>query len=147
MQDPDRIDFDFLILADRAEAIGGKLYMLGGAWNRIAVPELPGHPAEPFYIAAGISVPYSLTNRKFVFGFELVTSDGQAIGETLRINMNTGRPADLKPGASQRLVMAIGASPEFPSEGSYTFIGMIDEVPRGRAAFEVVQAQQLQIAA
>ena len=35
---------DFLLLADRAEAINGKLYIMGGGWDRIQLP-LPQFPA------------------------------------------------------------------------------------------------------
>ena len=36
---------------------GGKLYLLGGGWDRLTVPKLPGHPATPFAVAVGVRVP------------------------------------------------------------------------------------------
>ncbi len=30
----ERVEIDFLLLADRAEVLNGKLYMMGGAWDR-----------------------------------------------------------------------------------------------------------------
>jgi len=38
------MQLDFLILADRAEAVNGKLYLLGGAWDRLGLTSLPGQP-------------------------------------------------------------------------------------------------------
>src|SRR5229473_2372195 len=36
---------DYLVLADRAEAINGKLYMVGGGWDRVGLFQIPG-PAD-----------------------------------------------------------------------------------------------------
>ena len=32
---PEQVEVDFLQLADRAEVLEGKLYMMGGAWDRL----------------------------------------------------------------------------------------------------------------
>ena len=34
---------DFLLIADRAEVVSGKLYMMGGAWDHITITDL-GQP-------------------------------------------------------------------------------------------------------
>ena len=44
------------MLADSAQAVGGKLYILGGGWSRSA-------GAAPFAIAAKIEVPWDEASR------------------------------------------------------------------------------------
>ncbi len=90
--DPTQLEIDFMILADGAQAVGGKLFMLGGGWTNLLVPQLPGPPQAPFAIALGITVPYSLTNRRFAFALELVDADGQRVGELLTAELEQGRP-------------------------------------------------------
>jgi hypothetical protein len=40
MSDPDKIGLDYLLVADGAQVVGGKLYLLGGGWDRLTVPDL-----------------------------------------------------------------------------------------------------------
>ena len=35
----EQVEIDFLLLADKAEILNGKLYMMGGAWDRIHLKE------------------------------------------------------------------------------------------------------------
>lgn len=49
-------DVEFLILADRAEVLNGKLYMMGGAWDHVFATNLEG--SIPLHIACGVLIPY-----------------------------------------------------------------------------------------
>src|SRR5206468_8578750 len=49
-----RVRSDFLIIADGAQVADGKLYLLGGAWNRLALPQFPG--SAPIAVALGLMV-------------------------------------------------------------------------------------------
>lgn len=136
----DEFQIDFMMLADGAQAIGGKLYVLGGAWNRLHLPRLPSRPGKPFDLAVGIRVPWHLTNRQFVFGLGLVDADNNPVGDEdpITIQMEAGRPPGLRQGTEQRLVFSLSASPEFPREGMYAFQATIDDEPKATTAFEVV---------
>ena len=35
------MEIGFLMLSDHSEAVNGKLYMVGGGWNVLRLPELP----------------------------------------------------------------------------------------------------------
>src|SRR5450756_8364 len=89
MSDPDRISLDYLLVADGADAVGGKLYLLGGGWDRLMVPQLPGPPAVPFAVALGINVPWNLTNRKLGFSVDVLDADLSLIhiSEPTRLGM------------------------------------------------------------
>src|SRR5436309_3077996 len=54
-----------MLLADAAQAVGGKMYVMGGGWTHVLVPQFPGYAPAPFSVAVGITVPYHLTNRRF----------------------------------------------------------------------------------
>src|SRR5579871_5741921 len=95
--DPNELAIDFMMLADGAQAVGGKLYVLGGAWSNLLVPVLPGPPPAPFSVALGITVPYTLTNRRFSFTLELADEDGQRVGDPLTFEFEAGRPAGMRP--------------------------------------------------
>ena len=46
-----RPEIDYLLVADRAEVVSGKLYLMGGSWDRITPPQFPhrmmlGHRAR-----------------------------------------------------------------------------------------------------
>ena len=58
----EQLEVDWLILADHAEVIGGKLYMNGGGWNRVATKgSFP--VTKSFSVALAIRVPWTLTNK------------------------------------------------------------------------------------
>jgi len=133
------IDVDFLLLADGAEAVGGKLYILGGGWTHLFVPEVPGPPFGPFAVALGVAVPYHLTNRRFTFMLELTDADGNRVGDVMTGEFEQGRPPGIRPGASQPILLAVNARPEFPAAGRYTFTALIDDRPMRSVSFEVVE--------
>ncbi len=57
----EKMEIEWLILADAAEIVNGKLYMMGGGWNRItANSELP--LTKSFGISISVTVPWSHTN-------------------------------------------------------------------------------------
>jgi hypothetical protein len=142
--EPDDFSIPYMFLADGADAVGGKLYILGGGWDRLMVPELPGRSIKPFAIALGIRVPYSHTNRKFVLTIELVDADGAQVGDPLQLGgLEIGRPPGLTPGTAQNTPVGVGTNPEFPGPGRYSFVARIDGDIKNSASFEVMLLQQM----
>ena len=137
MDTPDSISLDYMLVADSAQVLSGKLFVLGGGWDRLLVPELPGRPALPFSVAVGIVVPWSLTNRTFAFSLELADADGAVIDDLVAGEFEVGRPPGLRPGASQRFQIAGPAGPEFPSEGRYVIQCQVNGELLGHTAIEV----------
>lgn len=90
-----------LILCDFAEAVNGKLYVMGGGWN---VLYAPGEPVT-MAVAAIVAVPWDQTNRPHELALELLTQDGAPVeveGEALSVTgeFELGRPPGVKPGSS-----------------------------------------------
>ncbi len=141
---PDELAID-MFLADRAEAINGKLYVMGGAWDRLQVPELPGPLLVPISVAVVITVPWSLTNREFTFSLELVDVDNQLVpmsddSEVFSIPFEVGRPPGLREGRPQKNVLSVMIGPGlvFERAGTYSFRGLIDGEELSRATFDLV---------
>jgi hypothetical protein len=140
MSDPDKIGLDYLLVADGAQVVGGKLYLLGGGWDRLTVPELPGHPATPFSVAVGVNVPWSLTNRKMSFSIDVYDADGGHVGQLVGGEFEVGRPTGLRSATPQRFQLAGPASPEIPTAGRYVIQCAIDGEVIGHTAIEVMAA-------
>jgi hypothetical protein len=135
----ERLEIDFLLLADRAEAINGKLYMLGGAWDRIGVGDF-GQPLA-ISIALGVLVPWSQTNLSHAVVLTIRDADGHPLDFRIEASFVTGRPPFLS-GETQRVLMAIpGASVALPGPGGYVLVAAVDGVEAKSVRFSAVQAQ------
>ncbi|MEO8092082.1 MAG: hypothetical protein ABI726_05170 [bacterium] len=144
MEDPNELQIDFMFLADKAEALNGKLYVMGGGWDRIFAPRLPGPLPVPISIATSILVPWNLTNRRFKLILELTDADGNRIAlapdhEVFTVDFEVGRPAGLTPGAPQRTVLTFTLNPglQFEKEGRYSFHGTVDGKELKRVNFDL----------
>jgi hypothetical protein len=99
-----------LLLADHADAVGGKLYINGGGWN------VTGPQALPFAIAMLIEVPWDQTNTKHRVLLELLDADGNEVevasdenSEPVKIAslLEVGRPPGVKPGTPLAVPFAV----------------------------------------
>ena len=126
-------EFDFLILADRAEAINGKLYMMGGAWDAIGLRALGDVAA--FTAAVGIVVPWHATNMEHHVTLRLEDADVKTLTSTC-VGFATGRPATLPDGARQRVTFALPLNIVFPTPGTYVVVCTVG-VQEKRVAFQV----------
>jgi hypothetical protein len=139
----DGIDIEFMLVADAAQSIGSKVYVLGGGWTQLLLEEFPSSSPIPFSVVVGITVPWNMTNQRFTFGLELVDADGsllETVAETHEFEQ--GRPPGLRPGATQRLNFAVPVVAEFPAPGRYVFRGLLDGEPRAEAVIEVGAAER-----
>ena len=139
----DDIELDFLFVADGAHSIAGKLYVLGGGWSHLWLPEFPGRAPIPFALALGLQIPWNRTNVKLPWRLEVRDADGQPVGDEPVIawgELEQGRPPGLRPGADQRVVLAIPVNVEFPAEDQYVFHLVVGERDLGQTTIEVGQA-------
>lgn len=132
-----------MLLCDAAQAVNGKLYILGGGFN-VMGPE-PG----PSAIALQIDVPWDLTNTRHKLRLDLVTDDGQPVliptptGQSaaqITAEFEVGRPAGHKAGTPLGVVLAVNIGPLPLSPGArYEWRCCINDEPRDewRVAFSV----------
>jgi len=120
-----------MLLADAAQAVGGKLYILGGGWS------VTGPGPVSFAVAIKLDVPWDVADFEHVFRLELLDADGARVrfampqGEQdllcLDGAFNSGRPDELKPGTAVDGAIALnfGGCP-IPSGGRYELRLWID---------------------
>jgi hypothetical protein len=103
-----------MMLADAAQSVAGKLYILGGGWSVMALPP------QPSAIALHIRVPWDEANRRHQLRIELLNIDGEPVlidtpigMQALRIEneFEVGRPPGVKPGSSLDLSLALNFAP------------------------------------
>lgn len=92
------MNIEFALLADYAEIVGGKLYLMGGGWDVYHAPEAP--VAMRLAIALGVRVGWDETNQAIPVNIVVVDDDAQQLAK-IEGSMTTGRPPALPPGASQ----------------------------------------------
>ena len=130
------MDVDFLILADAAEATGGKLYMLGGGWDVLTINT--GFPAQhPFAIGLGLSVPWNETNQRHNITVEITDEDGQPAA-TMTGQLEVGRPAGLPLGYPQRVVIALNGVLVAEKPGNFVIVAKIEGQEAKRVQFRIV---------
>src|SRR3954447_21786086 len=96
-----------MILCDSAQAVEGKLYILGGGWSQIVNPERPTSMA----VAVKISVPWDRANETHKFKLHLITGDGESVEiedqpVVVEGDFEVGRPPGLARGTSLDAVFA-----------------------------------------
>lgn len=138
LEDAAQIRITMMIAADSAQAVDGKLYVLGGGFNHLGVSEFP--TAHSFDIAMMVEVPWTETNRPYEISVELVDADGQALGYRAEAVLETGRPAGARLGTSFAVPLVVPIAWEFALAGRYVLLGAVDGVERARVVIEVVPA-------
>lgn len=136
METNTRVEIDFLLLADRAEAINGKLYTLGAAWDRIGVNDF----TKPLNIsvALGVLVPWNATNQNHKVTLTLRDADGNLIDFRIDATFIAGRPAFLN-GETQRVLLAVPtASVILPGPGTYALAASINDIDLKVVRFSAV---------
>ncbi len=103
-----------MMLADAAQAVGGKLYILGGGWSVI-----PTGLASA--IGLYLQVPWDQASVPHTLRLELLDLDGhpvlneEAVPISIEAQFETGRPAGVKPGTPLDFTMAVNV-PALPLE-------------------------------
>jgi hypothetical protein len=104
-----------LLLCDAAQAVDGKLYVLGGGWS------ITGPQPTPSALAIKIAVPWDRANQRIPLRAALQTQDGTPVmaptgpEETQPVEVNleleVGRPPGLLPGTPLDAVVALNFPP------------------------------------
>jgi hypothetical protein len=103
-----------LLLADAAQAVDNKLYVLGGGWS------ITGPQPSPSALAVHIKVPWDEANELHRLRIELLDADGQAVtlGEgdevqpvVIESEFEVGRPPGLIRGTPIDLSLAVTLGP------------------------------------
>ncbi len=104
-----------MLLADAAQAVDGKLYVLGGGWS------ICGPDPVPMALAIKLEIPWDQSNVRHTWRLTLVDSDGAPFmapgpdGEeqplAIEAQFEVGRPPGVRPGTPMDLPLAINFGP------------------------------------
>jgi hypothetical protein len=103
-----------MLLADAVQAVGGKLYILGGGWS------IRGSEPTAMAIAIKLEVPWTEANRRHTLQLTLLDEDHQPVmvptpvGDRpveLTTEFEVGRPVGLTPGTPLDVPLAINIGP------------------------------------
>ena len=114
----DRPEIDFAVIADRAEIVNGKTYMMGGGWDRLNAAEVPVVHLLSFVV--GLLVPWNATNQEHILEFLLEDAEGNNVDHMRgEAHFNAGRAPFMKAGDIQRVMLAPQIPVTFPAYGTY----------------------------
>jgi uncharacterized protein DUF6941 len=129
-----------LLLADAAQQVGGKLYVLGGGWS------ICGTGPMTMALALKFEVPWNETNQKHRLLTELLDQDGQPVTlagapSPLRMEgaLEAGRPAGIPAGTSIDAPLAINIAGIQLPPGGYRWQVSVDEEVVAAASFLVME--------
>ena len=128
---------EFVVLADHVEAVHGKLYMMGGGWENIAVHDFES--PVTLEIAVSVLVPWNATNKPHPISVTVETADGEVLG-SVDGNILAGRPPTIEHGATQRTMLAMKMPVTLPDAGTYVVVATLNEEVGKRVTFRAIPA-------
>lgn len=136
------VEAEWVILADHAEVLGGKLYLMGGGWETLTVNR-PFPFEHPCAFAMAIRVPWHETNRQHHVEVEILDQDARDSSFRFEGDIEVGRPAGIPAGHTQRVQIAANFGLSIDRSGSYVIVVRIDGQDRARSGFRVVEGPGL----
>jgi len=110
------------LLADAAQVAGGKLYVLGGAFDTITAREFPAvHRSISLVLV--LEVGPGDRNRDLELAIDLYDEDGGELGVSSKGSFRVGTPSTLPAGATSLVpIVSVFGNIQFPEPGGYVFI-------------------------
>ena len=132
-------EVDYLLVADRAEVVNGKLYLMGGSWDRIQPQNFPHRMM--LGIALGVRIPFAYTDDQHTVAIELLHGETRMIG--FEAKLATGRPPGMA-GMDMLVPMAFNIPIAIPDEGQVALKAVIDGQHGRRHDIKVIKRPQQQ---
>ena len=129
-----------MLLCDSAQAVGGKLYILGGGWTMLAKVQ----PRARMSLAVKLSVPWSRANERIHVEAVLITDQGRDVelaeGQPVRAegDLELGRPAGLRHGTPLDATFVMDFEGLDLEIGGYVWELKVNDQPSARTPFQVV---------
>ena len=140
------VTIESLLIANHVEVAEGRLFVSGGGWStlRRPIPQSGATPLVHMGIAVIVAVPWHQTNIQHNLKIELQDEDANVL-VNLPVPIKAGRPAELRPGKAQYVVVGLTTDIQFPHAGDYEIVVGLDGFDNSerRWVFQVVDVQQL----
>jgi hypothetical protein len=129
------------MLADSAQVSGGKLYLLGGAFDTINARAFPAL-VRTLSVVLVAEVTPAERHRDLPIAIRLLDEDGLALGVESKGMMRVGEPSSLPAGASSLVpLVASFLGIRFSKAGGYVFVVQHEDHELGRISFRVREAR------
>lgn len=112
---------EYALLADAAQAVGGKVFLLGGGWNIFRAASYPA----PVHLAVAIGLAFSAAEAgvKYPLGVVIADEAGVPIIPEMKGQVETGQlTPDFPRTASVKVPVAINLSLSLPHPGTYGIV-------------------------
>jgi hypothetical protein len=140
------MEVEWLILADAAQVVGHKLYLLGGGWDTITVNR-PFPIDQRCALAMSVRVDWNETNQKHNFELEIISEDHttEEFKSLVKAGgqFEIGRPPGISPGQQQRFQVALEMTLKIEGTGTKTVIARIEGQEMRRLCFNVSEGPML----
>ena len=139
--DNEQVKVEWVILADAAEVVNGKLYVMGGGWEHFYVAS--GFPVQhAFALGVAFAVPWNQTNQPHTIELVIQDDDGDDLAK-IEGEIEQGRPPGIPPGQSQRVQIAIRFVVTLEKAGGYVVIARVDGREDRRVPFSAIDVSAL----
>jgi len=112
---------DYAVLADAAQSVGGKMFILGGGWNIFRSANYPA----PVQLAVAVGIGFEPAEIGSRYPVKIVIADEAGVPVVPEMNgqIETGQPTpDLPPGLPVKIPVAWNVSFAVPRAGRYTIV-------------------------
>jgi len=113
------MQIEFVMLADAAQVVGGKLYLLGGAWNLYRATAFPTQ--APIALVASILVDRNETGSRHSVRLTEADEAGIPIIPALDWSIEVAGTEGNDPATPQRSLLAVNTGIQLPRAGRYSF--------------------------
>jgi len=127
---------DYALLADAAQAVGGKIFILGGGWNVFRAPNYPA--MVPLAVAIGVSFAPNELGTKYPLAMVVADEAGVPIAPQVNFEIETGQIApDVPTGVATKVPVAFNIGLMVPRPGRYGLVVSIG-FSRAELLFEAI---------
>lgn len=128
---------EWLVLADAAEVVNNKLYVMGGGWNRLTV-RVDFPVVQHFGIALSVMVTPEETEKFHEFALDVLSPEGKLLA-TFEAEFEVGKTASTV-NRNQRWQFATSVDLSLEGPGSYPVVIHLNRLEAARQVFEVLAA-------
>jgi hypothetical protein len=108
---------EFLILSDSAQVVGGKLFMLGGAWN---LHRSGNYPSQfQFSIALSVMVPWDEAGIRHPFTLTIADDAGVPVIPQIQGQFEVGKSDQIPNETTQHALVSVNIAMVVPRPGRY----------------------------
>jgi hypothetical protein len=131
---------EYALLADAAQAVGGKIFVLGGGWNLFRSPNFPA-PVQ-LAVAVGLGFTFDEVGSKYPLSLVIADEAGVPIIPEIKGQVETGQSApDVPRTATIKIPVAINVNLSLPHPGTYGIV-VTAGTSTAQLSFEAIFAGQ-----